>query len=113
MEQEFPRPQQPRYHGADNRRERYKDRQMPIGGLFARASLLKEQMKKKPCKRCGLLYDPKKEDQCPYCGDLDEAGLASLLERRETEYRANRQLGFRFILAAVFILLIITMVGLS
>ncbi len=86
---------------------------MSFGGLFARAALLKEQMKKKPCKRCGLLYDPKKEEQCPYCGDLDEAGLARLFERRETAYRANRQLGYRFIFAAVVVLLIVIMMGLS
>lgn len=79
---------------------------MNIGGLLARTALLKEQMKKQPCERCGLLYDHKKEERCPHCGELDQKGLDKLFERRETEYQANRQLGFWFILAAIIILFI-------
>jgi hypothetical protein len=58
-----------------------------------------------------LLYDAKKEEQCPYCGDLDEKRLASFLEKREQGYRARRRLGFQFILAAVVILLILFTIG--
>ncbi|MES9991377.1 MAG: hypothetical protein ABW098_05450 [Candidatus Thiodiazotropha sp.] len=83
---------------------------MNIGGLIGRAALLAEQMKKKPCKRCGLLYDPKKEEICPHCGDLDERGLEALLEKRENELQGNRELGYWFMLIAVavfFLMLII------
>lgn len=88
------------------------EEKMSIGGLLARAALPKEQ-KKKPCMRCGSLYDPKKEDKCPYCGDLDERGLTRLLDRRESEHQANRQLGVWFILAVVVILFITILVGVS
>ncbi|MGM0593497.1 MAG: hypothetical protein ACQETD_03080 [Pseudomonadota bacterium] len=63
-------------------------------------------MKKQPCERCGLLYDHKKEERCPYCGELDQEGLKQLLARRAVAHQANRRLGLRFLLAAAFILII-------
>lgn len=83
---------------------------MNLGGLAARAALLKDQMKKKPCNRCGLHYDPKEEKKCPHCGDLDEHGLAQLLERRESEFQSNKSLGFWLLLSAI-VLLIFMVVG--
>ena len=84
---------------------------MSIGGLVARAALLKEQMKKKPCQRCGLLYNPKKEEKCPHCGDLDERGLALLLEKKEREIQGNRQLGNWFIFSAIVILFLMLLIS--
>jgi len=83
---------------------------MSFGGLAARAALLKEQIKKKPCKRCGLQYNHKELDKCPHCGELDEHALARLLERRENEFQANKSLGFWFLLGAV-VLLIVVVIG--
>jgi len=80
---------------------------MNIAGLAARAALLREQMKKKPCKRCGMLYDPKKEEKCPHCADLDEKGLAALLEKKENEIQGNKRLGHWFLIAAVIIFLML------
>lgn len=76
-----------------------------LGGLAAKAVLLKEQMKKKPCKRCGLHYDPKKETTCPHCGDLDEHGLVQLLERRKGEFQSNKSLGIWLIFGAIVVLI--------
>ncbi|MBT2971448.1 MAG: hypothetical protein B6D72_19645 [gamma proteobacterium symbiont of Ctena orbiculata] len=84
---------------------------MNFGGLLARAALLKEQMKKKPCKRCGLLYDPKNEATCPHCGDLDERGLEKLLEKREKEFHGNRRLGIWFIVTATVLLVLVLLIG--
>lgn len=79
---------------------------MDIGGLIARAALLKAQMKRKPCRRCGLHYDPEQDQQCPHCGGLDQAALFRLLEQREREFQGNRRLGFWFFVAAVCTLFI-------
>ena len=79
---------------------------MGIGGLAARAALLKEQLRQKPCPRCGLHYDPVKLAQCPHCGNLDERGLARLLEQREARFEANRALSIRFFVVALILLLV-------
>ena len=84
---------------------------MSIGGLIARAALLKEQMKKKPCKRCGLNYNQDKEAQCPHCGNLDIRGLKALLEKKEREYQGNKRLGQWFLFTAVLILMLMTLMG--
>ena len=85
---------------------------MGIGGLAARAALLKEQLKKKPCKRCGLHFDPDEETACPHCGHLDEAGLQQLLSKKERERAGNSRLGNRMLLAAiVFFVLLLLIVG--
>ncbi|MBI3186387.1 MAG: hypothetical protein HYZ31_00795 [Gammaproteobacteria bacterium] len=79
---------------------------MNLGGLIARAALLKEQMKKQPCKRCGLHYDPIEMKQCPHCSHLDEPGLAKLLEQKENEIQSNKSLGFWFFIGAIVLLFI-------
>lgn len=83
---------------------------MGLWGLAARAALLKEQLKQRPCVRCGLHYDHVKAATCPHCGDLDERGLARLQERRETGFRANRQLGTKFFIATMIIVFIMVVV---
>ena len=84
---------------------------MSFGGLIARAVLLKEQLKKKPCKRCGLLYDPKKEEKCPHCGDLDNKGLEILLNKKKKEFQGNKQLGLWFIFSAIVILFLLVFIN--
>lgn len=83
---------------------------MGLVGLAARAALLKEQLKQTPCDRCGLHYDHVKLAACPHCGDLDEQGLTRLRGRRESEFRANRQLGAKFIIVTVIIVFIMVAV---
>ncbi|WP_316364449.1 hypothetical protein [Candidatus Thiodiazotropha sp. CDECU1] len=82
---------------------------MNIGGIVARAALLKEQMKKRPCKRCGLLYDPTKDKRCPHCDHLDQKGLEALIEKRKREHQGNKQLGkvFFFVALVIFMLMLI------
>ena len=85
---------------------------MHIGGLLAQLALLKEKMKKKPCKRCGLLFDPKQEPKCPHCGDLDDSGLQRLFEKLEHEHQAHRHLGSWLLIAAMSVLFIMLIVAL-
>jgi len=85
---------------------------MNISHLATIAAQLKEQMKKKPCKRCRMRYDPKIEDKCPYCGDLDRKGLKEFFVKKEREFQGNRQLGRWFIIAAIALLSLMLLVGL-
>jgi ribosomal protein L37E len=84
---------------------------MSIGGLVARGVLLKEQMKKKPCKRCGLHYDHKEMDECPHCGHLDQTGLEKLLAEKEEEHQGNRTLGSVFLVAAVVLAILMVIIA--
>ena len=77
-----------------------------MGGFATRMALLKEQMKKRPCERCGLHYDPDLEEQCPHCGHLDEKGLKRLLAQREREHAGIRQLGNKLIFSALILSLL-------
>lgn len=79
-----------------------------IGGLIGRAILLREQMKEKPCKRCGLNFDPVKIDKCPRCTELNEKELAILFEKRESESSGNRNLGTWFFITALCLLFLMT-----
>lgn len=83
---------------------------MSVGGLAARAALLKEQLKKKPCKRCGLHYDHDEDAECPHCGHLDEAGLQQLLAKKERERHGNSRLGNRMLLAAILVFVIMLLI---
>ena len=85
---------------------------MGIGGLLARGALLKEQLKKTPCKRCGLHYDHSKKEECPHCGTLDHKGLKRLLEQKNTEKQGNKSLGFIFVvIASVLVFLVVAING--
>ena len=83
---------------------------MRLGGLVARAALLKEQHNQTPCDRCGLQYDHDKLEKCPHCGDLDEQGLARFLAQREAGLQANRLLGRKFLIATVIVFFILVAV---
>ena len=75
-----------------------------MAGLIGSAAMLKRKLGKEPCGRCGLYYNPKKRNQCPYCGDLDEQGLARLMERIQRQHRANRKIGYGLMAGAAFLL---------
>ncbi len=76
---------------------------MDIVGLVARAALLKQQMKKKPCERCGQLFDHDALVECPHCGGLNETQLQAMLELKEEGFKNRRSLGFLFMVVAVTI----------
>lgn len=86
---------------------------MIFGGVAGKLALLREQMKKKPCPRCGLHYDPKQQEQCPHCGDLDQRGLEALLAQREIEHAGNKQLGslFLYIALTLFVLILLLLLA--
>ena len=70
---------------------------MNLGGLLARAVLLKDQLHVKPCKRCGLHYDDR-EPACPHCGGLDDNGLKAMLAEKAQEREGNAAMGRVFLL---------------
>ena len=80
--------------------------------LAGRLALLQEQMKKTPCKRCKLLYNHKKKDKCPHCGDLDDTGLQVFLARREIGFRKRKSAGKWFLIIALVIVLLMILVNL-
>jgi uncharacterized membrane protein YvbJ len=82
-----------------------------MGGLGARAVLLKDQKDTKPCKRCGLHYAPDENEQCPHCAALDHAGLKKLLEQIEQQTEGNRKLGRRFLIGMLVVGLIMLIVA--
>ena len=84
-----------------------------MGGLGARAILLKDQKNTKPCERCGLHYVPEKSEQCPHCGSLDHEGLYKLLEQIKLNREGNKKLGKLFfigMLALGFIMLVVAII---
>jgi hypothetical protein len=70
---------------------------MRIGGLAARAALLKEQMKKKPCERCSLHYNHVSFDKCPHCHHLDELRLQQLFAKKKLRFKVENPLGYCFL----------------
>lgn len=74
-------------------------------------ALLQEQMKKTPCKRCKLLYNHSKNDQCPHCGELDEAGLQLLLAKRAVGFRKRKSAARWFFVAALIIIFLIVLIN--
>ena len=75
---------------------------MSLAGKYI---LLKQQKKTKPCERCGLHYPYEESETCIHCGDLDEAGLKRLLAQIDSQYQWRKGLGFKFIVAAVLIII--------
>jgi len=73
---------------------------MNIGGLGARAALLKHQKPTKPCERCGLRY-AEDLDVCSHCGTLNDQELCELKERLEIEGEGSSKLGFYLIMLSV------------
>ncbi len=83
---------------------------MSLGGLGARAILLKDQKGKKPCERCGLHYVPEENEQCPHCGHLNQAGLQKLLMQIERQNQGNKKPGMLFYIGMIvvgFIMLVV------
>ena len=64
-----------------------------MAGLLGSTAMARRKLGKQPCERCGLYYNPKKRSQCPYCGDLDEEGLARLLGKKKRQHRADGRSG--------------------
>ena len=65
---------------------------MNIGGLGARAALLKHQKPTKPCDRCGLRY-AEDLDVCSHCGTLNDQELHELKKRLAAEAEGSSRLG--------------------
>ena len=84
---------------------------MRIGGLIARAAILKKQMKKTPCKRCGLHFDHSENKECPHCGNLDQRGLKHLLEQQDVEKQGNKSLGSMFLIVAIILVVLVWIVA--
>ena len=80
---------------------------MNVVGLASQFARLKALMKKKPCERCGLLYDPEQDEQCPRCGHLDQQGLERLRRLLARERKGISKLGGSFILTAAILFLIL------
>jgi len=82
-----------------------------IGGLAAKAAMLKHQKPTIPCTRCGLHYVAEENEQCPHCGSLSEFELARFLEKLEQERLGRNQLGFWFGIAALIIAFLLVVVS--
>ena len=78
------------------------------GGLLEH---FKAYLLKRPCTRCGLMYNHKLKPRCPFCGDLDEQGLARLFETCRQRHGENRRIarGF-FAMAGVLLVLMLLLV---
>ena len=75
--------------------------------LAGRLILLKEQLKKKPCSRCGYHYDPLIKNKCPRCGDLDEITLQDLLKKIQAGHQNRKSLGKLFFIIALIIAILL------
>lgn len=71
---------------------------MDIGGLVAKAIVLKNQLSKKQCKRCGLPYE-KDRKECPHCSMISDDRLEELLSNGQKMQTGN-------ILYMIFILVL-------
>jgi hypothetical protein len=61
---------------------------MDIGGLVAKAIVLKNQLNKKHCKRCGLPYE-KDRKECPHCPTISDDRLEELLVNAQKMQTGN------------------------
>lgn len=73
---------------------------MNIGGLGARAALLKHQKPTKLCSRCGLRY-AEDLNVCSHCGTLSDQELYELKERLEFEGEGSSKLGLYLIMLSI------------
>ena len=84
---------------------------MRIGGLAARAALLKEQLKKKPCERCSLHYNHVSFNKCPNCHHLDELRLQQLFAKKEAAFQSRKSIEMLFFILALiagFLMLVVS-----
>lgn len=77
------------------------------GGLLEH---FKAYLKKRPCERCGLMYNHQLKPRCPHCGGLDEEGLARLFEICRRRHRENRHIAKGFFIAAMVLLALMVLV---
>lgn len=80
-----------------------------MAGLGARLAFEAMQPKRRKCERCGLYYRESLE-QCRWCGDLDERGLAELKDKIEAEHQSNKSLGQIFLVLALIVLALVVLV---
>ena len=76
-------------------------------GLGSRAAWEAMQPRRRKCVRCGLYYR-ESLDKCPWCGDLDDTGLAELKQKLDREHQGNKSLGqIFFALAAAMAVIVL------
>jgi len=85
---------------------------MNIGGLGAKLAQVKSQKPSKSCDRCGLQHDIDIES-CPHCSHLDERSLKALIAGMENEYIARKSMGYRFMIAAAVLALIVVIIAVN
>lgn len=76
---------------------------MNIGGLIAKAAMLKNQKPSIKCQRCSLYYVKEEHDSCPHCGSLSEFELNILIEKLKNDRAERSKMGLGFAMAAVII----------
>lgn len=79
---------------------------MGIGGLLAKAFDMKSRQPGKHCERCGLQY-PGDQEHCVHCSDLDDRALAHMKERLVHEQEAHKNLGRKFGILALILLVLL------
>ena len=57
----------------------------------------------KKCKRCSLRHLSRRNDQCPHCSSLNDAGLSALFEKIERESIAAMALGRKMLIGAALL----------
>ena len=76
-------------------------------GLGSRVAWEAMQPRRRKCARCGL-HDRESLEKCPWCGDLDDTGLAELKHELDRERQGNKSLGqIFFVLAAAMAVIVL------
>ncbi len=73
--------------------------------LLARLILLRQELNKIRCGRCGLYYE-KQHPQCPHCRDMNAARLKAFLEESGIDPAAKSGMGQFLVLAAIIVVAI-------
>jgi len=79
---------------------------MSLGGLGLMLAHVKNQKPTKPCSRCGQQYVVEENDKCPHCGSKSDRELEQYKQYLEKQHRGNRNLGIKFVVAAMVTLLL-------
>lgn len=79
---------------------------MSLSGLGMKIDDHRSHGSDQQCERCGLLY-PKDEKECIHCGNLDEAQLHELKQKRLNDEESTRGLGGIFFLLSLVVVLIL------
>lgn len=59
------------------------------------------------CDQCGSAFSSIDYQECPHCADLSESELKRLLDKRAEERRKQRNLGYKFAVAAGLLIVIL------